>query len=186
MSARSSHSVAGPVSHAQAVVVAKDLGISRSLSLQMVHDLAAKRSFSLRFNCKNLAESDLVYDLTAIDSYEAIHTSIAPFPAHDGLTFANTKLSKRRNGSHAEEYGKFYIELFRVTRHDSAPLLSESTTLKVMPKFWMISARDGGGIGSNRNNNGVTFWVSDSPNDAGQLRDIKNWRRVPLHSFAKP
>ena len=120
------------------------------------------------------------------DSYEAIHTSIAPFPAHDGLTFANTKLSKRRNGSHAEEYGKFYIELFRVTRHDSAPLLSESTTLKVMPKFWMISARDGGGIGSNRNNNGVTFWVSDSPNDAGQLRDIKNWRRVPLHSFAKP
>ena len=74
------------------------------------------------------------------DSYEAIHTSIAPFPAH-GLTFANTKLSKRRNASHAEEYGKFYIEVFRVTRHDSAPLLSESTTLKVMPKYWMISAR---------------------------------------------
>jgi hypothetical protein len=46
---------AGPVSHAQADVLAKDLGISRSLVLQMVHDLAAKRRISLRFNCKNLA-----------------------------------------------------------------------------------------------------------------------------------
>src|ERR1700681_453744 len=79
----------------------------------------------------------------------------------------------------------FYIELFRVTSHDSAALRSESTTLKGMPKYWMISARDGGGIGSNRNNNGLTFWVSDSPNYAGQLCDNKNWRRVPFAQFRK-
>jgi hypothetical protein len=49
----------------------------------------------------------------------------------------------------------------------------------------MISARDGGGIGSNRNKNGVTFWFSDSLNDAGQLRDINNWRRVRFAQFRK-
>lgn len=54
-----------------------------------------------------------------------------------------------------------------------------------MPKYWMISARDENGTGSDRNNNGVTYWVSDSPNDAGQLRDIGNWQRVPLSQFRK-
>ena len=54
-----------------------------------------------------------------------------------------------------------------------------------MPQYWMISARDGGGTGSNRNKNGVTFCVSDSPNDAGQLRDINNWRRVRFAQFRK-
>lgn len=54
-----------------------------------------------------------------------------------------------------------------------------------MAQYWMISARDKGGTGSNRNTNGVTFWVSDGPNDSGQLRDINNWRRVPFAQFRK-
>jgi len=54
-----------------------------------------------------------------------------------------------------------------------------------MPQYWMINARDGGGTGTNRNKNGVTFWVSDSLNDAGQLRDINNWQRIRFAQFRK-
>ncbi len=54
-----------------------------------------------------------------------------------------------------------------------------------MPKYWMISDRDENGTGSDRNNDGVTFWVSDSANDAGQLRDIGNWQPVQLSHFRK-
>ncbi len=54
-----------------------------------------------------------------------------------------------------------------------------------MPKYWMISDRDEGGIGSDRNNSGVTFWTSDSSNDKGQLHDIKNWQRATLAEFRK-
>jgi esterase/lipase superfamily enzyme len=54
-----------------------------------------------------------------------------------------------------------------------------------MPQYWMISDRDGGGTGSNRNNNGATFWVSDGPNDKNQLRDISNWQRVAFSQFRK-
>ena len=49
----------------------------------------------------------------------------------------------------------------------------------------MISDRDENGTGSDRNNDGVTFWVSDSANDAGQLRDIGNWQPVQLSQFRK-
>jgi esterase/lipase superfamily enzyme len=54
-----------------------------------------------------------------------------------------------------------------------------------MPKYWMISDRDEGGTGGDRNNNGVTFWTSDSPNDKGQLHDIKNWQRATLAQFRR-
>jgi esterase/lipase superfamily enzyme len=54
-----------------------------------------------------------------------------------------------------------------------------------MPQYWMISDRDGGGTGSNRNNSGATFWVSDGPNDKNQLRDISNWQRVSFAQFRK-
>ena len=54
---------ARPVSHVRADVVAKDRAYEsanepfdmRAKGSQMVYDLAAKRNFSLRFNCKNLA-----------------------------------------------------------------------------------------------------------------------------------
>jgi hypothetical protein len=49
---------AGPANHARADVVAKDLGINRSLVFAMVYGLAAKI----------WPESDPVCDLTAIDS----------------------------------------------------------------------------------------------------------------------
>jgi hypothetical protein len=39
----------------------------RGCVLQTVYDLAAKTTVGLRFNCKIWPESDLVYDLTAID-----------------------------------------------------------------------------------------------------------------------
>jgi esterase/lipase superfamily enzyme len=54
-----------------------------------------------------------------------------------------------------------------------------------MPKYWMISARDGGGTGGNRNANGVTYWTSDGPNNAGQLRDIRNWASTTFPEFKK-
>src|SRR5438046_10746614 len=48
-----------------------------------------------------------------------------------------------------------------------------------MPKYWLISDRDRGGIGSNRNNNGLTYWVSD----AGPLTDISNWKKETRRKF---
>ena len=54
-----------------------------------------------------------------------------------------------------------------------------------MPKYWMISIRDDGGTGDDRNKNGATFWISDSPNDKNQLRNIKNWQKSTLSQFRK-
>jgi len=48
-----------------------------------------------------------------------------------------------------------------------------------MPKYWMISLRDNGGIGTNRNPDGPTYWVSD--NDA--IDNITNWERVTFDRF---
>jgi hypothetical protein len=48
-----------------------------------------------------------------------------------------------------------------------------------MPKYWMISLRDSGGIGSNRNPDGPTFWVSDSEG----IDNITNWERVAFERF---
>jgi esterase/lipase superfamily enzyme len=48
-----------------------------------------------------------------------------------------------------------------------------------MPKYWLISDRNKGGIGQSRNNSGVSYWVSD----AGPLTDISNWKRVTATSF---
>jgi len=45
---------AGWSTYARSDYVAKEPGRSRSLSLQTVYDLAAKRRVGLRFNCKNL------------------------------------------------------------------------------------------------------------------------------------
>lgn len=50
-----------------------------------------------------------------------------------------------------------------------------------MPRFWMISLRDNGGIGSNRNSQGPTYWTSDNE-DTSQ---IANWKRVPFNQFRK-
>ena len=54
-----------------------------------------------------------------------------------------------------------------------------------MPKYWMVSIRDEGGTGDDRNNNGATYWTSDSPNDTNQLRDIKSWQKPNLSQFRK-
>lgn len=54
-----------------------------------------------------------------------------------------------------------------------------------MPKYWMISLRDEGGAGDDRNKNGATFWISDSPNDKNQLRELKNWQKSNLSQFRK-
>ena len=54
-----------------------------------------------------------------------------------------------------------------------------------MPQYWMVSARDEGGTGGSRNPNGVTYWVSDGPSDAGQLRDINNWTPTTFSEFRK-
>src|SRR5689334_15680912 len=45
---------AGWSTYARTDYVAREPGRSRSLSLQTVYDLAAKRRVGLRFNCKNL------------------------------------------------------------------------------------------------------------------------------------
>ena len=54
-----------------------------------------------------------------------------------------------------------------------------------MPKYWMISIRDDGGTGDDRNKNGATFWTSDSPNDKNQLQKIANWQKTTLSQFRK-
>jgi esterase/lipase superfamily enzyme len=52
-----------------------------------------------------------------------------------------------------------------------------------MPKYWMVSIRDDGGTGDDRNKNGATFWTSDKPND--QLAKISNWDKSTLSQFRK-
>ena len=51
-----------------------------------------------------------------------------------------------------------------------------------MPKYWMISARNKGGTGDDRDNNGPSYWTSDSSAD---LHNIANWTRVPFSQFRK-
>ena len=51
-----------------------------------------------------------------------------------------------------------------------------------MPKYWMISDRDNGGTGNNRNNAGPTYWTS---NNSGDLHNIANWDRVTFPQFRK-
>jgi len=48
-----------------------------------------------------------------------------------------------------------------------------------MPKYWMISLRDSGGIGTNRNLDGPTYWVSDNEG----IDNITNWERVDPDRF---
>jgi esterase/lipase superfamily enzyme len=50
-----------------------------------------------------------------------------------------------------------------------------------MPKYWMINDRSNGGIGPNLNDNGVTFWVSDTK----PLNDINSWQKVSATNFRK-
>ena len=50
-----------------------------------------------------------------------------------------------------------------------------------MPKYWLISDRNGGGTGIGINPSGVTYWISD----AGPLNDIDNWKKVGQQSFQK-
>src|SRR5882724_9426555 len=64
-------------------------------------------------------------------------------------------------------------------------MVIEQKNLKPMPKYWMISIREEGGTGDDRNNSGATFWTSDSPNDKNQLRNIKNWQKSNLSQFRK-
>jgi len=45
----------------------------------------------------------------------------------------------------------------------------------------MISLRDNGGVGTNRNKSGPTYWVSDNE-DTSQ---IANWKRIPFNQFRK-
>ena len=51
-----------------------------------------------------------------------------------------------------------------------------------MPKYWMISDRNAGGAGTERNANGPAYFVSDSKRN---LHDIGNWDRIPFSQFRK-
>src|SRR4051812_32549458 len=48
-----------------------------------------------------------------------------------------------------------------------------------MPKYWMISLRNAGGTGTDRNRAGPTYRVSD--NDAIEV--ISNWTKVTFEKF---
>jgi len=48
-----------------------------------------------------------------------------------------------------------------------------------MPKYWLISDRDGQGTGQRRNDKGLTFWVSDG----GPLDKITNWHNLSAPEF---
>lgn len=48
-----------------------------------------------------------------------------------------------------------------------------------MPKYWLISDRNNGGVGPSKNNNGVTYWVSDQ----GPLTEISNWEKASAKEF---
>jgi esterase/lipase superfamily enzyme len=49
-----------------------------------------------------------------------------------------------------------------------------------MPKYWLISDRNNGGIGTERNVAGLSYFVSD----AEPLTDINNWRKVSPTQFS--
>jgi esterase/lipase superfamily enzyme len=48
-----------------------------------------------------------------------------------------------------------------------------------MPKYWLISDRNNGGIGGDRNVGGLTYFVSDG----GPLNNIANWQKVTATQF---
>lgn len=48
-----------------------------------------------------------------------------------------------------------------------------------MPKYWLISDRNKGGIGQGMNNAGLTYWVSEG----GDLTNIASWQKVSAASF---
>ena len=50
-----------------------------------------------------------------------------------------------------------------------------------MPKYWLISDRNGGGTGSGLNTQGLSYFVSD----ADTLDDIKNWQKLKAADFQK-
>ena len=51
-----------------------------------------------------------------------------------------------------------------------------------MAKYWLISDRDNNGIGTGRNADGLTFWVSDG---VVQLNNIASWTNVSADQFQK-
>lgn len=48
-----------------------------------------------------------------------------------------------------------------------------------MPKYWLISDRNNGGIGQGMNNTGLTYWVSEG----GDLTNIASWQKVTATNF---
>jgi esterase/lipase superfamily enzyme len=48
-----------------------------------------------------------------------------------------------------------------------------------MPKYWLISDRDKGGVGQGLNNGGLTYWVSEG----GDLTNIASWQKVSVTNF---
>jgi len=50
-----------------------------------------------------------------------------------------------------------------------------------MPKYWLISDRNNGGTGTDRNVAGLTYFVSDTK----PLSDINNWSRVTGVQFQR-
>ena len=50
-----------------------------------------------------------------------------------------------------------------------------------MPKYWLISDRNNGGIGPGINNAGLTYWVSEG----GDLTNIANWQKTTAANFQK-
>ena len=48
-----------------------------------------------------------------------------------------------------------------------------------MPKYWLISDRNNGGVGQGMNNAGLTYWVSDG----GDLANIGSWKKVTSAAF---
>jgi hypothetical protein len=48
-----------------------------------------------------------------------------------------------------------------------------------MPKYWLISDRDKGGVGQGMNNAGLTYWVSEG----GDLTNIASWQKVTATNF---
>jgi esterase/lipase superfamily enzyme len=50
-----------------------------------------------------------------------------------------------------------------------------------MPKYWLISDRNNGGVGQGKNNAGLTYWVSEG----GDLTNIVSWQKVSGGNFQK-
>jgi esterase/lipase superfamily enzyme len=50
-----------------------------------------------------------------------------------------------------------------------------------MPKYWLISDRNNNGIGTGRNVDGLTYWVSDKT----PLNNISNWQKVTATNFRR-